>query len=75
MLEYCSRNQFSGSVFVCLENRIADKETIEILPGLEGEVLVSGQAKSPGRSYLPVVACIPCRSIKEYAQRIKKEKP
>ena len=56
------------STLLCLNNRTTLFDRIEVLPGLEADVVMKGQPEAEGRRYLPTVVEFDCNSLEQYLQ-------
>ena len=66
MVKKC-RNR--GSVFLCLNNRTTTLDEIEVLPGLNAEVLMHGHPAAECRKYLPTVVELECQTLNKYLSK------
>ena len=66
MVEKCKGR---ASVWLCLNDRVTTLDTIEIVPGLEAEVIIKGRPEGRGKEYAPTVVELECRVLKDYITR------
>ena len=57
------------SVWLCLNDRTTTLNEIEVLPGLNAEVIIKGHPKGNGKKYIPTVVELTCRDLDKYLAR------
>ena len=70
MIEKCRDKE---SIRLCLQHKSTTLDQIEILPGLEAEVIIHGHPGGNGRKYLPTIVTVNCEQLMKYADGEKEE--
>lgn len=66
MLQKCKNKE---SIRLCLQNKTALSDKVEILPGVYADVIIHGHPQGNGRKYLPTIVTVNCEQLTNYSKR------
>jgi len=66
MVEKCNGR---ARVWLCLQNRVTIADTIEVLPGLNAEVVIKGRPGGNGKKYAPTMVELECSVLNAYLEK------